>query len=316
MRTILFLVIVSGFIAYVGDRLGFRVGKLRLSVFGLRPRNTAILISILTGMLITLVSFGFLAMVSEEARIGLFQIERIRANLATLRDENAALESDRDRLSAEVRILDNDLFHLRKQVDALKSGELVFQKDEVLGYLPLAGGGDPAKALAEVRGLIANGRATVEKLGMTVKPLEEIWAPMAGTIETFVRALEPGARVVFVLRSRERVAKGEELSLNLQAVAETVLFHRGDALDGDIDATGDRESIRRQVLAFYDEISDLALEKGMLLDPLRTLDPFETLDLVNELKRRGGRQRLSVVVGADIGVTGPFIYALQISPAN
>ena len=38
------------------DRLGFRVGKLRLSVFGLRPRNTAILISILTGMLITLIS--------------------------------------------------------------------------------------------------------------------------------------------------------------------------------------------------------------------------------------------------------------------
>lgn len=314
MRAILILIVVSGFIAYVGDRLGYRVGKLRLSLLGLRPRNTAILISILTGMLITTLSILLLAALSEETRMGLFHIERIRGELDGLAAERGRLLVDRDRLSAEVTILRNDLLEMRKTVSALRGGELVFEKNELLGYVQVDQGEPAERVVAEVRKLIENGHATVVKLGFKAKPLETIWEPMKGTIEIFARSLN--ADMVVALRALERVAKGEEISLNLQALVDRPVFRRGDALDGDIDAGESREGIRRQVIAFFDEIAELARSRGMLVDPFRTTDPFARLDLVNELKARGGKLRLSVVIGADCGIVGPLHYSMQISKAE
>ena len=40
---ILVLVITGGAIAFIGDRLGSKVGKKKLSLFGLRPRHTSII---------------------------------------------------------------------------------------------------------------------------------------------------------------------------------------------------------------------------------------------------------------------------------
>ena len=36
------LAVVGGVIALIGDRLGTRIGKKKLSIFGLRPRHTAV----------------------------------------------------------------------------------------------------------------------------------------------------------------------------------------------------------------------------------------------------------------------------------
>ncbi len=314
MRTIVILIVVSGFIAYVGDRLGYRVGKLRLSLLGLRPKNTATLISILTGMLITTLSIALLAAISEETRLGLFNIEQIRADLATLADERGRLLGERDRLSNEVTLLRNDLLETKKSVEALRRGDLVFEKNELLGYVEVPRGEKPERVVAEIRKLIENGHATVRKLGFRAKPLDAIWEPMKGTIEIFARSLD--ADMVIALRALERVAKGEEISLNLQALPDRPVFRRGDALDGDIDATGSRESIRAQVIDFFEEISELARARGMLVDPFRSFDTFARLDLVNELKARGGKVRLTVVVGADCGLVGPLLYSMQISKAG
>jgi len=38
---ILVLAVVGGVIAVIGDRLGTRIGKKKLTLFGLRPRHTA-----------------------------------------------------------------------------------------------------------------------------------------------------------------------------------------------------------------------------------------------------------------------------------
>ena len=50
---IVVLVLTGGVIAFIGDRLGSKVGKKKLSLFGLRPRHTSILVTIITGILIT-----------------------------------------------------------------------------------------------------------------------------------------------------------------------------------------------------------------------------------------------------------------------
>ncbi len=50
------LVILGGFLSYYGDLQGRRWGKKRVSLFGLRPKHTAILITSITGSVISLLS--------------------------------------------------------------------------------------------------------------------------------------------------------------------------------------------------------------------------------------------------------------------
>ncbi len=65
----LLLIPLSGFIAWAGDRIGHKSGKKRHSLFGLRPRHTAMVFTIGSGMLTALVSFGLFFLFSETFRI-------------------------------------------------------------------------------------------------------------------------------------------------------------------------------------------------------------------------------------------------------
>ena len=78
---IVVLVITGGAIAFIGDRLGSKIGKKRLSLFGLRPRHTSILITILTGICITTLTFGVMAAVSENVRTALFGMEKLNRTM-------------------------------------------------------------------------------------------------------------------------------------------------------------------------------------------------------------------------------------------
>ncbi|WP_088894270.1 DUF3084 domain-containing protein [Leptolyngbya ohadii] len=93
---------LGGVIATVGDRLGMRVGKARLSLFNLRPRQTATLITILTGGLISASTLAVLLAVSDQLRTGLFELQNIQDDLATTRQDleeaNQQKEEAEDRL--------------------------------------------------------------------------------------------------------------------------------------------------------------------------------------------------------------------------
>lgn len=80
---ILFCVIVvtGGFIAVIGDRTGMKIGKKRLSMFGLRPKHTSMLVTVITGASIALASLLFMAIASHNVRIALFHMDEIRNEL-------------------------------------------------------------------------------------------------------------------------------------------------------------------------------------------------------------------------------------------
>lgn len=92
---IVVLVLTGGVIAFIGDRLGSKVGKKKLSLFGLRPRHTSILVTIITGILITTVTFGILAIASKDVRTALFGMNKLKAELnekqSMLEDASGAL---------------------------------------------------------------------------------------------------------------------------------------------------------------------------------------------------------------------------------
>lgn len=107
------ILILGGVIATVGDRLGTRVGKARLTLFNLRPRKTATLITILTGGIIAASTFGILFAVSDNLRTGVFDLERIR-------HERQVAEEERDKARAEREQIERRLETARRKQEAAR----------------------------------------------------------------------------------------------------------------------------------------------------------------------------------------------------
>lgn len=65
---LLVMILAGGLVALIADKLGRTLGKKRLTLFGLRPRHTATMITVCAGMLIPFITVLFVALVSEDAR--------------------------------------------------------------------------------------------------------------------------------------------------------------------------------------------------------------------------------------------------------
>lgn len=87
-------VLMGGLIAYAGDLIGRRYGKRRASLFGLRPRHTAALVTSVTGVIISLLTTVVLFLAVGPVRRVILEGEAaIRANVR-LRNENGRLTRD------------------------------------------------------------------------------------------------------------------------------------------------------------------------------------------------------------------------------
>jgi len=96
------VIIISGLIAFVGDWVGLRIGKKRVTIFGLRPHSTAIFITIISGILIAIITVTILAISSNDVRTALFGMEELKGKLSYLSREvelrNAQLSSTKEDL--------------------------------------------------------------------------------------------------------------------------------------------------------------------------------------------------------------------------
>lgn len=84
------LIIMGGLIAFLGDKIGSKVGKKRMTLFGLRPKYTSIIVTIISGVLISFLTIAVLAVASENVRVALFGLNRLYAEMDELNTEIAA----------------------------------------------------------------------------------------------------------------------------------------------------------------------------------------------------------------------------------
>jgi uncharacterized protein (DUF3084 family) len=77
------VIIFGGTLAFLGDRVGMKVGKKRLSMFGLRPKYTSMIITVLTGFFIAGLTLGIVTLISGYARTAIFELQSIQLKLHT-----------------------------------------------------------------------------------------------------------------------------------------------------------------------------------------------------------------------------------------
>ena len=250
---------MAGLIAFIGDRVGMRVGRRRLTLFGLRPRHTSMIITVVTGVLIAAVSLGILTAASNEVRLALFRIDEIHAVLAENRRQLEALQQE---------------LHRRQQAlaDATKARDAaIAQRDAAVAERSRA-----EARLQEVRTLLSQVQGELEsartELADTQQRLEKTRQDLTFQVarvqqlqqlgETLAGRVQELERQVASLRQTER-----ELSDAIIALWNTaqrlqygsLVFRHGEIVSsGVITSDGTVEGARRELLAFLKKVEAVA----------------------------------------------------------
>jgi uncharacterized protein (DUF3084 family) len=100
----------SAILAYLGDVLGLKYGKQRISLFGLRPKYTSRLITALTGIFISVAVLAVLSVFSRDVRTALFSMKALQTELSSrylqLQNSRAETEETQNELMQSRELLD------------------------------------------------------------------------------------------------------------------------------------------------------------------------------------------------------------------
>ncbi len=128
IRLIIIMAVVGGFIAFLADKMGSKIGKKRMSVFGLRPKHTSILLTVLSGTIIAVLTIGVMAVASQSARTALFGMDKLQQELKLLNKEKSdaaiALEEAKgkvDEQNKKITTLDAKIKDAEAENDAMEA---------------------------------------------------------------------------------------------------------------------------------------------------------------------------------------------------
>ena len=94
--------LLGGIIAAFGDRLGTKIGKARLRLFNLRPRQTASIVTVVTGMSISALTLGILFGLSGSLRRGIFQLDDILKEKRQIEGELAQVKEQKQQVEQQL----------------------------------------------------------------------------------------------------------------------------------------------------------------------------------------------------------------------
>jgi len=128
IRLIVIMAIVGALIAYIADKMGSKIGKKKLSVFGLRPKYTSILLTALSGSIIAVLTISVMAIASQSARTALFGMDKLQKELRMLNSEKdfaaKALATAKEKVTAQnkqISILDAKILESTRENDEMEA---------------------------------------------------------------------------------------------------------------------------------------------------------------------------------------------------
>ena len=293
---IVVLVLTGGVIAFIGDRLGSKVGKKKLSLFGLRPRHTSILVTIITGILITTVTFGILAIASKDVRTALFGMNKLKAEL---NEKQSMLEE----ASGALVNVKNDLNTTKEEYAKSKKDLEETQEDLEI-----------AQQAAE---LLRQEQVTLQNRN------QELWSDNQTLIEHNQSLAENNQ---FLLANNESL-KADNLELEktnndlqegIENIRERPIIYRvGELLaSGVIKKTDDPVKIQNDLNQI------IALANSKIIDRLGTegskdgvwIYPIEYQKAMDRLKQAKGDTVIRLIVAANLVKGDPVLTELEMHP--
>lgn len=202
---ILVLIVMGGAIAYIGDKLGTKIGKKRISVFGLRPKHTSILMTIITGTLIALVTLASMAAISKDVRVALFGMEKLRAQLGNLNNEVASKNQEIQQALTQILEKNKNLAQLDATIKTNQAQMQALQQEKEQAQQDM----QAAKAITvEVQQQYQQAQTSLQETLTTKKQLETDIVHLSSIAERLQQGLISVREGQIIFRAGELVASG------------------------------------------------------------------------------------------------------------
>jgi len=206
---IIFLLLLGGLISSLGDLLGTKIGKARFSIFKLRPRKTATLITIITGSLISFSSISLILLVNSQLRVGLFRLGDLQKKLQESRKLLLSLKSERETLEDKIINKERELTKLERNIIALRSGKVVISSGQSIFFSEI----DTDKRLKidlQIQSIIKTAnRLTQKQVIPQVKEPRRILLLRKNHIDELQKTIRNGGDWVVNIKSVGNVLEGE-----------------------------------------------------------------------------------------------------------
>ncbi len=165
---ILSVIIGSAILSVLGDSVGTKWGKKRVSIFRLRPKYTSRLITALTGAVIAVGIIGVMAGLSQDVRTALFGMKMLKQQLydlqfqlnrsehdteqmrislaetsasldltgfelASMKNDKVLLEQEKTELEAALQVMREESSRLKRELKSLRSESIALSANVLLG---------------------------------------------------------------------------------------------------------------------------------------------------------------------------------------
>jgi len=269
MLLTLFIIVVmvglGAFIAYYGDLQGRRWGKKRISKFGLRPKHTAILITSLTGAMISLLSIALVLIIVPPVRDVVLHGERAIEQNEKILTDAVVKRKQYETQSAEAR---TKLADRQTQLDVLNpllaATKAQLSATQAVFTTTKKQFAEKQQEVADLTGLIGKLNAQRTRLGVQIRGLYQQIAELSVlngrqsvTNKELAKQNDTQSRDNVALENTKRIltAQNEELLKNNEVL--TASNKKLTDINGDLDR-GNKAYLR------YNAVLEGDIERGKL----------------------------------------------------
>lgn len=296
------LILVSGLVALIGNMVGRNIGRRRLTLFGLRPRYTAQVITVLTGMLITVVTLAVVLLVSHDARVALFHLHELQQQARTLEGQIAQQQSELRALQVRDIIYQNDQEILRTVIDGRAPVEDIRRR--VQAFFDLA-----AQA-ARQRG------AAPGQDGATIR-----LQPPGLTADVIARDIaERGQPMVVRMIASENTVRGLPVEATVLVFPNVLVFKEGETIAAQrLDGRAGRPQVEAGLLELGAKVAVVSKRRGIISPPFALvgsppdvrIDPAIFLQTLDRVKAAGAPVDVRAVALVDTYTVGPVLVTFR-----
>jgi uncharacterized protein (DUF3084 family) len=299
---IVVLILVSGLVAFIGNLVGRAIGRKRLTLLGIRPRYTAQIITVVTGMLITVVTLAAVLLVSEDARQALFHLREIQQQTRDLENQIAAQQRDLRALEVRDIIYQNDQEVLRAVIDGRAAFDDIRRRVQTFV--------DLAAQAARQRGAAAG------QDGATI-----VIAPPGLTAEVVARDIAERAQPMVVrMIASENTVRGLPVHATVLVFPDVAVFKEGQAVaTAVVDGRASRAQIESALVDLAAAAAATAKRDGVISPPFALtgspvdvrLDPAVVLQTVDRLETMRAATTVRAVALIDTYTVGPLLLTFR-----
>ncbi len=332
-QLILIIVAISAVVSYVGDVLGMKIGKKRISLFGLRPKYTSTVITIATGLAVAVLTLMVASYTSERVRGAFFGVNYLEGQISQLTTDLRERQYQLDEMELEVfgarqelEQLNTEAATLKEGLAEMKEGQVIAFQGELLAQTPLEGDASRQAIDNAISRLV---QIAEEKLslkdastGPTVStdsssPATEVVVTPSEREKVERELLASDTRKVLRLSAPSNIVLGQTVEGVVQIYDSRLIYEKDRLLlTHTVDEPLSSEDAANLLYALLKQINRMAVGNGVLPDPISgtvgNLDSMEFYDAVDRIGDNDGEHIVNLFAATDIYTEGPVNIRVEV----